>query len=172
MALTGLFAFGLGAVVTVLIKQTLAYGFAEPDSGRLFMTQLRHYTSIPAGRDGWPGLLLPFVRLVENSPVLTYGNELAGRLVVYGSALAWLAAAIRAWVLRKQPAALEVLVLLLVAMIPAAWVLLLMQHTAYHAPFMVRMLVVLISLAPLALIWPFRGSQISRLGFGAVGTNL
>ncbi len=157
MVLAGLAAFGLGAALTVLIKQTLAYGFAEPESGRSFMTQLRHYTAIPAGRDGWPGWLLPYVRLVESSKVLAYGNDLAGRLLVYASALAWLAAAVRAWQRRRQPAGFEMFTLLLAALIPAAWVTLLMQHTVYHAPFMVRMLVVLISLAPLALVWPRRG---------------
>lgn len=42
----------------------------------------------------------------------------------------------------------------LYALVPAVWTLLLPRHTYIHAAFMVRMLVVPISLAPLAWCWP------------------
>jgi hypothetical protein len=154
MGLAVIAAFTFGAWLTVLIKQVLSHGLAEPESMRQFLVQLRHYTAIPVGRDGWPGYLLPFVRLVQNGFVLTYGNVTAGSILLYGVLLTWLAAGLRAYRLRKGPVGVEILALMVAALFPAAWVVILMQHTVYHAGFMVRMLVVPISLAPLAMLWP------------------
>jgi hypothetical protein len=45
-------------------------------------------------------------------------------------------------------------VLLVAALVPVVWVLVLPQHTVIHAHFMVRILVASVALAPLAACWP------------------
>lgn len=50
-------------------------------------------------------------------------------------------------------------------LLPAAWALVLPMHTVIHAPCMVRILVVPISLVPLALLRPDR-VQLPRLRSG------
>jgi hypothetical protein len=147
-------AFVLGAAATVVVKQILGFILATPDAGTLFMIQLRDYTSVPRSEGRWPGIVVPYVELVRKSSMLTYGNRLAGRALIAAMTLTWLVALARAWRWRHAPDRQDVLVLFAAALIPGAWVLLLPRHTYLHAPFMVRMLVAPISLAPLALVWP------------------
>jgi hypothetical protein len=146
-------AFGLAAVSTVAVKQVLALLLVDPGSAGPFFANLRLYMSVPAGEGGWPGLLLPFGRLVRQASMLTYGSSLGGYVLVAGSAVAWLVAAVMAIRARDSAEGRAVLLLLGLCMIPVAWVLLLPLHSYVHAPFMARMLVVPISLSVLALLW-------------------
>jgi hypothetical protein len=155
IALTSLvlLAFSAGAVGSVVLKQSLALVLADPGASAQFAHQLRYYMAIPDFEPGWPGLLEPFGRLVRQSRVLTYDHQLAGYLVVGATGGAWLAAAVRC--LRssqQQRHAPHVLVMLALALAPVPWVLLLPYHTYVHAPFMVRMLIVPITLSMAALL--------------------
>jgi hypothetical protein len=154
VTLAAVTAFGLGAAVTVITKQIMAVLIAEPRAGAVFLSNLSLYMSVPESHGNWPGILIPFARLVRHSKMLTFGNTLVGYGLVAAAGLAWLAAAIRGWYGRDSEHGRDVLILVSAALVPVAWVFLLPNHTAMHAAFMVRMLVVPISLAPLALCWP------------------
>jgi hypothetical protein len=154
MALAAMTAFSFGAAATVLVKQVLAGMLVEPKTGVQFFGSLRYYMEIPEAQGGWPGIVLPFVQLVRWSYMLTFGNHLAGYGLIIVMALTWCAAAIRAWQERQNEHGRDVLILISIALVPVVWVLLLPRHTYMHPDMMVRILVVPISLAPLALCWP------------------
>jgi hypothetical protein len=144
----------VGAGATVLIKYALAVGLTEPGAVDQFASNLRLYMSVPDYEKGWPGMLEPFGRLVRKSGNLTYGNPVAGYVLVVAMVLIWLAAAVRGWRRRHSDQGQDALVIVGAALMPAAWVLVLPNHTYIHAGFMVRILVVPIALAPAALFWP------------------
>jgi hypothetical protein len=108
----------------------------------------------PESGTRWPGRLLPFLDLVRNSRALTFGSRTAGYALVLGAGLAWLGAALRFWRGRRRESASDWRILFGAALVPALWVLLLPGHTSIHAFFMVRLLVVPVSLALVALCWP------------------
>jgi hypothetical protein len=154
VAIAALLAFGLSAAVTVLVKQLLGLVLVEPAAGSQVLAQLERYTAIPAADDGLPGVLVPFRALARSSANLTYGRPTAAVVLIAGMTLAWIAATVRGWRLRRTEDGRDALLLAGAALIPAAWVMLLPTHTNIHAGFMVRMLVVPLSLGPLALAWP------------------
>lgn len=147
-------AFGLGAGLTVAAKQILALVLTEPDAASSFFANLHFYMGIPESKAGVPGILVPFSRLARYSRMLTYGSRLPGYSLMVAMVLTWLAATIRGWRQRRRGYGQDVLFLVGTALVPVIWVLLLPNHTDIHAAFMVRILVVPISLAPLALFWP------------------
>jgi hypothetical protein len=154
-ALSALMAFGVAAAATVILKQILAITLGVPRAGEDFLAQLALYMRVPESEEGrHAGILLPFIELVRWSKMLTFGRSFAGYGLVVMTALTWGVAAIRGWRAREHPHGRDILILVSAALIPIGWVLLLPNHTYIHAPFMVRMLVVPISLAPLALCWP------------------
>jgi hypothetical protein len=150
-------AFGIGAAMSVIVKQLLAATFAEPSAGAQFFTQLRSYTSVPSSSSVWPGILLPFARLARSTPMLTFGNVWAAYSLLAVTGALWLFAAASWWRNRGRADGRDRLLLLLATMVPFVWVLLLPRHTYIHAPFMARILIVPISLAPLAVFWPRGG---------------
>jgi hypothetical protein len=162
VALGGMAAFGFGAVVTVIAKQLLALALVETNVGEQFLSHLHFYMGVPASEEGWPGILVPLGRLVRKSNVLTYGNKSASYVLIAAAALTWIAVAIRGWQQRHSQYGLDVVILITAALIPVVWVFLLPRHTYIHAAFMVRMLVVPISLAPIAFFWPHATTGISR----------
>jgi hypothetical protein len=154
IALAAVTAFVLAAAVTVIAKQIMAVVLAEPRAGADFLAHLGLYMGMPESEPNRPGILRPFAQLVRRSHMLTFGNTSAGYGLVAATALAWLAAAMRGWRDRHSEHGRDMLILISAAFVPVAWVFLLPNHTYLHATFMVRMLVVPISLAPLALCWP------------------
>ena len=154
VTLAAVTAFGLAAIATVITKQIIAVLIAEPQAGVVFLAHLSTYMGVPESQRNWPGILLPFIRLVQQSKMFTFGNTLVGYSLVAAGGLASLAAAIRGWYKRDNEHGRDVLILVSAALVPVAWVFLLPSHTAIHAVFMVRMLIVPISVAPLALCWP------------------
>jgi hypothetical protein len=154
VALAAFIGFGLGAAATVLVKQILAFALAEPNAGIQFLAQLRQYMGVPSSEGSWPGILVPFGALIRASSILTYGHKLAGYGLIATIVLTWFAAAMRGWRRRNSDDGRDVLIIVSAALIPVAWVLVMPRHTDIHAGFMVRMLVVPISLAPLAVFWP------------------
>jgi hypothetical protein len=147
-------AFGVGAIATVVTKQILAWGLTVPKAVGQFVSQLGYYMAAPDYEQGWPGLLEPFGRLVQKSAMLTYGNQLAGYVLVGAIGVVLLLAGTRGWQLRHSDQGRDMLILVGLALTPAIWVLILPHHTYIHAAFMVRILVVPIALAPAAFLWP------------------
>ena len=147
-------AFAIGGMTTVLAKQVLALLLVEPAAGAVFASKLGEYMRLPDSAEPMPSLLLSFVKLARAADILTYWQRWAGTALAGAIVLVWLAAVARGWRHRRTPVGREVLVLAGLALVPAFWVLLLPGHSQQHSGFMVRMLVVPISLAPLALLWP------------------
>ena len=150
-------AFAIGGVITVAVKQALATMFAEPQAGAVFVRKLGAYAGMPAPRNGIPGVFLPYIELLRHMFVLAGWNYLAGEVLAAALALALLWAVARGWRQRRTIQGRDVLFLVGLTLIPAVWVLILPNHTFQHTSFMVRMMVVPISLAVAALVWPSNG---------------
>jgi hypothetical protein len=95
---------------------------------------------------------LPYIRLVQKANMLTYGKLRSGYVLVGLMTMTWLLAATKAF-RRKGEENTDRFVLLAAALIPIVWACVLPQHTSSHATFMVRILVVPLSLSPLAFFW-------------------
>ncbi|MFL5606708.1 MAG: hypothetical protein ACJ8AD_09705 [Gemmatimonadaceae bacterium] len=147
-------AFAIGGVITVAVKQVLAALFAEPQAGAVFARKLGAYAGMPAPRNGIPGVFLPYIELVHHMHVLTDWNYFAGKLLAAVLALALLSAVAHGWRQRRTVEGRDVLFLVGLTLLPAVWVLILPNHTFMHTSFMVRMMVVPISLSSVALMWP------------------
>jgi hypothetical protein len=147
-------AFAVGGVITVVVKQVLAALFAEPQAGAVFVSKLGAYAGIPASRNGIPGVFLPYIELVGHMYVLTVWRYIPGMMLTVVLAMALLWAVARGWRRRRTVQGQDVLFLVGLTLLPAMWVLVLPNHTFQHSSFMVRMMVVPISLALLALLWP------------------
>jgi hypothetical protein len=154
LAIAAVVAFGAGALATVTIKQVLAYVLVDPGAGTAFFSHLTLYASVPEASGGRPGILRPFIRLLQTSYVLTYGSRSGGYAAVGLIVLASMIAAARSWRGWRLQGEEERVVLLAASLAPVVWVLVLPQHTVIHAHFMVRILVASIALAPLAACWP------------------
>ena len=147
-------AFVLGAAATVLVKQALALVLVGPISTGSFLKHLRLWMRVPESGRHVPGILLPLRSLVGQSGTLMFGSRVAGYAVIAAAAAAWAIAAVRGWRRRESALGRDVLILIGAALVPVVWALLLPNHTYVHSWLMVRLLVVPISLAPVALFWP------------------
>jgi hypothetical protein len=154
VVLAAVSAFVLGAAATVLMKQALALALVGPSAAGSFAEHLRLWARVPEPLHHVPGVLRPFLKLIGQSGTLTFGSRAAGYALVTATALVWVVAAVRGWLRRRSETGRDVLILLGCALVPVLWTLLLPNHTAIHAWLMVRLLVVPISLAPVALCWP------------------
>ena len=163
VVLAAVTAFGLGAAATVLVKQILSLALVGPQAVANFFEHLDLHMKDPPDSQGRAGRFLalfrlerflPLVRLVKQSRTLTFGNELAGYGLIVTTLLAWLAVAIRAWRRRHSVEGGDLLILMGAALVPVAWLFFLPHHTSVHAWLLVRLLVVPISLAAVALLWP------------------
>jgi hypothetical protein len=150
-----LVAYGIGAVGTVVIKQVLAFYFLGHGVTEAFVGNLRLYISIPASQNGVPGFLLSFERLYHYFNMLVYGRKRSSLLIANLMVLIWIVNLSAACLIRSAINWKDVAAIFLAACIPVAWILLLNQHTYIHAGFMVRILVVPLSLAPLPFLWFF-----------------
>jgi len=166
VVLAAVTAFGLGAAATVLVKQILAVTLVGHLAPASFFEHLNLYMKDPQDDQGRAGRIfalvrlqrfLPLLRLFNRSGTLTFGNELVGRCLMLATLLAWLAVAIRGWRRRRTVEGRDLLILMGAALVPVVWSFLLPHHTSIHAWLMVRILVVPVSLAAVALLWPRAG---------------
>jgi hypothetical protein len=154
--------FGFGAVFSIMAKQVLVALLVEISAGGQFFTNLRLYMTVPPSEEGWPGILVPFGRLIRKSDVLTYNNLTASYSLIAFSAILWVVAL---WQGRQRiyhQRQIDLLILSGAALVPIVWILIMPYHTYIHAAFMARILVVPISLAPTALFWHWVSASADR----------
>ena len=154
LAMAALLAFVVGAGRTVVIKQVLAVVTFDPGAGGAFLSHLASHAGAPDPSGNSPGMVRPFSRLWQRTPVLTHGSQTAGHVLAVVIVVSWIVGVIRAWRDRGAEGNGNRVVLLFAALTPLFWVLVLPNHTVVHAVFMVRMLVASVALAPLAALWP------------------
>jgi hypothetical protein len=145
-------AFVAGAGMSLAIKQLLASALIDPGAAGNFGGKLSLYMQVPPP-GGVRGILVPFAHLWSSAGVLGYGHAKPVELLVVLAVVAWAVAAGLALGGKARPA---VVVLLAAAGGPVMWTLFVPTHTAIHARLVVRMLVVPVTLAPLALWWAVR----------------
>jgi hypothetical protein len=156
-AALALAAFAAGGLVTLLLKQALALAALGSGVVPAFSGSLQRYMGSAPPGGAVPDLLRPFSELFRWGRVLTYNSVPAATALYTASLLAWAAALIlglRQHLARRDPAiAHDVAALALAAAIIIAWVLVLQNHTYYHARFMVRMTMVPVALSAAAAAW-------------------
>src|SRR5262249_9591912 len=77
VALSAVAAFSLAAALTAVVKHVLAAYLIAPQSEEPFLGQADAYMGVPESDRHWPGILLPFVRMVQVSRNLTFGRRWA-----------------------------------------------------------------------------------------------
>jgi hypothetical protein len=154
LVLVTMITFALGSAITVGTKQILALLLVDVNIGKLFLLNLVNYNKFPESGKGWPGFLLPFRELALHTGMLAFGNRIGGYGIIITFGIFWFTSAVLGWKLRQFQYGRDMLILGSIALIPIAWILLLPTHTYLHAGFMVRILIIPISIAPLALFWP------------------
>jgi hypothetical protein len=152
-ALLAMMGFLAGVTVSVVIKQMLVAALIDVSGVANFLSHLAFYTKT-ADATRAPGFLVPFVRMGQNLPVLTYGSMPMAVALAAVVTVAWMVAVARAW----SAGGRETLVLAGMALAPFAWIILWSTHTTIHASFMVRMFAATIALAAPALLWRRDGS--------------
>jgi hypothetical protein len=160
-------AFVLGALLTVGIKLILAAGIVGPEELKTFLVYLRRYInpspgaslshfrqtwSSPHDSIVWSSLRAIYV-VVGEGYVLTYGSRSAAVLLYVAGALAWLSAAYLAFRRATRSASSDLLAMAAGVAIVVAWTLSFQTHTTIHKFWMVRMMLVPLSMGWGALAW-------------------
>jgi hypothetical protein len=166
-AAAALMAFVLGALLTVAIKQILAVVVVGPEALKSFLVYLRRYVnpspeasmrhfretwSSPHASIVWSSLRAIYVVLGEGY-VLTYGSRAAAGLLYAAGALAWLSAAYVAFRRAARSASSDLLAMAAGVAIVVIWTLCFQTHTTLHKFWMVRMMLVPLSMGWGALAW-------------------
>ncbi len=146
-------AFGLGATITLAARIGLAALAVEPSGLNAFFGNLAAYT---AGTDGdfpLPAFFHPLWLLVRSGRVLTYWSPWGMAVLYLSSLAAWLSSL---WIARGRGtcwAWSDLGAFAVGAAAVPAWSLLLPAHTAMHAGFMARIMIVPVSLSWALLFW-------------------
>ena len=158
-SIAALTAFGLGAGITVVLKLGLSVTVFGPTAIESLVANLVYYTNPATADISLPRFLLPFGRLYRKGTTLTYGSGIGANLL-YASAIgSWLLAAFIAVVKKEHGRISDLLAAAAGSLIVISWILLFQTHTFGHAVFMVRMLIVPISLGWAALAWQLVGRE-------------
>jgi hypothetical protein len=173
-AFAALVAFGVGAVLTVVIKQILAVTLLGPEALASFLEYLQRYVNPSPSASlqhfgetwsssnhnlVWSSLKAIYVVLGEGY-VLTYGSKPAALLLYGAGVLAWLTAGYLAFRRAGHWAWSDLLAMAAGAGIVAAWALLFQTHTTLHKFWMVRMLIVPLSMGWGAVAWQLATSPV------------
>lgn len=166
-ALAGLLAFAFGAVLTVAIKQVLAVVIVGPEALGSFLEYLGRYVNPSPGaslshfRETWASpqdsllrsTLKSFYVVLKEGANLTYGSRPGAALLYAAAGLAWVAAGYLAFRRSVQSARSDFLAFAAGASIIVLWTWTFQTHTTIHKFWMVRMLLVPLSLAWGGLAW-------------------
>jgi hypothetical protein len=144
-------AFAAGALITVALKQLLAVLLVGREVFGPFLANLTLYSGFSASTHSIAEPLNPFIRLLFATHILTYRSIAGAVALLLATAAAWIYAGYAARQSADHERKSEFLAYLLGAAGIVLWVLLLPEHTAEHAAFMVRILIVPVSLGVAAL---------------------
>jgi hypothetical protein len=181
-ALAGLLGFALGAVLTVVIKQILAVAIVGPEALGSFLEYLGRYVNpSPAAslnhfRETWASphdsivrsTLKSFYVVLKEGANLTYGSRLAAAWLYAAAGLAWLTAGVLAFRRSAKRAASDFLAFAAGAGIIVLWTWTFQTHTTIHKFWMVRMLLVPLSLGWGGLAWQLITIPAENRAAGAV----
>lgn len=153
LATSALIAFAMGAIITVSVRVLVAATLVQPSGLDTFAGNLKLYTLPVDSTTYVPGFIRPFGRLLRRGIVLTYGN-LWGLVILYASAVfSWF---VSLWLAYRRATHLnwtDLLAFVIGAASIPVWTVILQTHTFMHADFMVRILIVPISLGWAAMLW-------------------
>jgi hypothetical protein len=167
LASTGaLAAFGLGAGLTVILKLSFSVAVYGPTAIDSLFANLFYYMDPAISDVPLPRFLLPFGRLYRKGTTLTYGSEIGANLLFASAIGSWVVAAFVALFRKENGRLADLLAAATGSVIVAIWILLFQTHTFGHAVFMVRMLIVPISLGWTALAWQLVGREGRRIAPG------
>lgn len=159
-ALAGIVAFGVGVLITALLKQALAVAVFGPEVLDEFTNNLSYYAqnvdSGPSNRI-LAGLYAGMASIYRFGPILTYGS-LTATAILFGTSLAaWIAALVLARRSSIRGTIHSWLACFAGASVILVWIIALPVHTFGH-PYMVRMMI-----APIALGWIALALQVQGL---------
>lgn len=184
-AVAALMAFVFGALLTVGIKQILAAGIVGPEVVKTFLRYLRRYINPSPGASlshfrqtwaspddsiVWSSLRAIYVVAGEGY-VLTYGSRSAAVLLYAAGALAWLSAAYVAFRRAARSASSDLLAMAAGVAIVVVWTLSFQTHTTIHRSWLVRMMLVPLSMGWGALAWQLIATPAGRHAGARGGTS-
>lgn len=152
-AITGLLAFAFGGILTVAIKQLLSLLFADPITFNYFFGQLKHWVSPTKNIQKDIDILKPYFNLFRNGHHLTYGSKVGAIFIYVATTLAWITAGYLAIRISSTRSLSDLSAFAMGALVIIGWIMLFQTHTYVHSFFMVRILIVPISLGWGALAW-------------------
>lgn len=152
-AFVALLSFSIGAILAVALKQLLAMALLGPAIAQPFLEHLLGYAGISGNSRGLLATYFePFKSLMLSTTVLAYRSRPGAAALLTLTLLAWALATLRA--LRSKSSMQRNLFAahLVGSWAVVAWTILFPEHTRAHAPFMVRMFIVPISLGWSAML--------------------
>jgi hypothetical protein len=153
LAIIALLAFAFGAVFTVGARVIVAAALVNPNGLDAFAGNLEFYTQDVDSIGFVPGFLVPLGRLLRKGVVLTYGSTW-GLAAIYASVtLSWLGAILLAMRQGSHLAWADLISFMIGGASIPIWTFILPRHTFNHADFMVRILIVPMSLGWAAISW-------------------
>jgi hypothetical protein len=157
-AITGLLAFAFSASLTVILKQILSIYFSDPYALDLFLGKLKNYVISASSFQTdsfqkYPPILETFRILIIKGDRLTYGSKLGAKLLFITTAFAWMASIYLAICRFDTGHLSDLLAFAIGPVVVVCWVYLFQKHTYIHSDFIVRILIVPISLGWAALTW-------------------
>ena len=153
LAALALIAFAVGAILTVGARLLVAATLLQPNGLDLFVGNLSLYSQPLDSTPYVPGFLRPLGRLFRRGAVLTYGSSWGLGALYTSVILSWL---VSGWLAFKRATYLsrvDLLAFVIGAASIPVWTTILQSHTFMHADFMVRILIVPISLGWASMLW-------------------
>jgi hypothetical protein len=144
-------AFLAGAAITVALKQLLAAMLTDAPVLTAFAEVLSHYSGVTLSNGPWlrhAERLSGFLPLLRSSATLTYWSEAGALGLAIGVIAVWCGVGTLAWFRRSEGSRpiSDFLSFAMAASIPFIWAFIFYVHTALHAIYMSRILILPVAL--------------------------
>ena len=153
LATLALIAFTLGAIVTVGARVLVAATLVQPTGLDAFAGNLGLYTQPVDSTTYVPGFLRLLGRLIRRGAILTYGSGWGLAALYISVTLSWFASMYFAYQRKSSLSRADLSAFVIGAASIPAWTFIFQSHTFTHADFIVRILIVPISLGWASLLW-------------------